>query len=256
MICGNCGICHARDWHACPRCGRWSSPDGPLATGVARQVPLHPVMLSTGVAVLLAGVAVVGPLFASGTNSAPQQSSYTYTSTQSSVDGGAGQSSAGPTYDMPSPVDTRAQAVSQAQRVQQLLISMQSSRRTLAAAMQNVQSCTQVSAAVSDLNQVTQERADQLATANGLVVDQLPGGQGLKDALAAALSASQQADAAYARWAGAAVGQCGARPPANSDKQQGDQYSKQATASKQTVIQAWNQIAGDYDLPSLQEAQI
>jgi hypothetical protein len=154
-------------------------------------------------------------------------------------------------------VDPQVAADDQAQHVAALFSDMHASRSSLAEALGNVDSCTNLGNAAATLHQMVDARARQLTQANSLAVDQLRGGIDLKGALVAALTASQQADAAYARWADTVAAQgCHGHPPTTADKTEGDSDSQTATQTKATAMQYWNDVAGDYGQQSVQADSI
>jgi hypothetical protein len=134
-------------------------------------------------------------------------------------------------------------AKDQAGVIDALLSDSASSRSKLSPALNDVAACSGVAAAVDVIDQVTQERTDQVGRAKAVAVDKLDGGDALKAKLVAMLSDSLKADQAYGQWADAVKANgCGA---GKTFKSSGDAASGDAQADKSAFVKLWNPIATD-----------
>jgi hypothetical protein len=254
MLCLRCHATHSDSWMRCPRCGVVGDrAPMPVASGTRTS---RAVTLATAFAVVVVLTVAIGPYIA--------QARATPTGSSGNVGnlGTAGPVQYPPQTELPQPTyQTPTQPPpdpqAQAQILAQLLTDMQTSRQTLSGALADIGSCTNLAAADATVHTVVSQRADQLRQADALSVDALPGGTDLKAALTAALEASQNADAAYARWADTIqASSCRGRAPSTADQREGDQYSQTATQQKATVVADWNAIASQFGLSGLQNDQI
>ncbi|GAA2523042.1 hypothetical protein [Winogradskya humida] len=152
---------------------------------------------------------------------------------------------------------TEQTAAEQANGFTQLLAGSGRDRERVIAAVTDVKECRKLSAAASDLRGAATARGAALERAGALQAGLLPGGVELKSELLSALSHSQAADDAYARWAAEADDRgCGSAVMKGADRAEGDAESKKATAAKKRVAELWNPIARQYGYPNRTYLQI
>ncbi|MGW5263864.1 hypothetical protein ACWEQG_23075 [Microbispora sp. NPDC004025] len=97
----------------------------------------------------------------------------------------------------------------------------------------------------------------EAARAKSLDVDDLVNGQGLRETLVAALSASHRADSAYLTWARRyKAAHCRGRTVGDPAYDAGNAASVKATAAKRRFLVIWNPIAVREGLPTRQEDEI
>ncbi|MFD0330755.1 hypothetical protein ACFQZC_27595 [Streptacidiphilus monticola] len=129
------------------------------------------------------------------------------------------------------------------------------SRQQVINAVSAVEQCVDantVTAAQSALNQAAADRRALVQQASSLDVSQLPDGEQVVGQLTKAWTESANADASFAKWAGAmAAGGCTpGHAPHTGDYDQGVADSSSATADKKSFVLRWNQIANQYGLQS------
>jgi serine/threonine protein kinase len=139
-------------------------------------------------------------------------------------------------------------ASQQAAALSSLLASSAAARTALHNAVNQVDACTNLSGAVSQLQAVVNRRASQYGRASALATSALPDGTRVKSELLAALGSSLKADQDYLTWARQQLtggctptGQSGAYNAAYSASQQAD-------AAKEAFVQVWNPIAARYGI--------
>jgi tRNA A-37 threonylcarbamoyl transferase component Bud32 len=157
---------------------------------------------------------------------------------------------AGASSPRPSSSAPAVQAASQqATAVNALLGSSATARKNLVGAVADVHSCARVAAAVSQIQQVVNQRSTEYRRASALSMAALANGATVKADLLAALHSSLQADRDYLTWAQQQLAQCrpGATSPAYNAAVGADQ---QAVTAKQTFVRAWNPVAARYGLPA------
>jgi hypothetical protein len=140
-------------------------------------------------------------------------------------------------------------ATRQAAAVNVLLGSSAATRKNLVGAVADVHSCTNVAAAVSQIQQVVNQRSTEYSRASALSMAALANGATVKADLLAALRSSLQADRDYLTWAQRQLARCrpGAPSPAYNAAVSADQ---QAVAAKGTFVRVWNPVAARYGLPA------
>ncbi|MEU8133664.1 hypothetical protein [Streptodolium elevatio] len=142
----------------------------------------------------------------------------------------------------------------QAAALSGLLDNSGASRQSVINAVNNASGCTALTAAASDLSRAADSRNALLAELDTLKFDALPEAAPALSALRTAWRESASADAHYAAWAQAqADSGCGA---GQTSKDAGDAASGRATAAKQAFVQAWNDIATRFGLPTRTELAI
>ncbi len=163
--------------------------------------------------------------------------------------GGSASASASPSAS-PSAGDPGTQAAA----LSSLLDHSGTSRQSVINAVNNASGCTSLAGAASDLSRAADSRNALLAELDTLEFDALPEAAPALEHLRTAWRESASADAHYAAWAQAqADSGCGAGQPS---KDAGDAASGRATAAKQAFVQAWNDIATRFGLPTRTELAI
>lgn len=149
-----------------------------------------------------------------------------------------------PTASSPSP--SSDPGLREAAAVSTLLNASAAARRAVEGAFSQVQACTNLSSAVSQLQGVVNDRSTEYSQASALRTSALPDGAVVKSDLIAALGYSLTADREYLTWAQQqlAVGctsaaQSSAYGAANS-------ADRQADAAKQAFARVWNPVAAQY----------
>jgi serine/threonine-protein kinase len=147
-------------------------------------------------------------------------------------------------------------ASGQAAALGTLLTSSTVARTELAAAVVQVDACTNLSSAVSQLQDVVNQRAGEYSQASALPTAALPGGAAMKSELLGALSNSLQADRDYLTWA--QQQQTGGCAPAGQSSAYNAAYgaSQLANAAKEEFVQAWNPVAVTYGIKPVSAGSI
>jgi hypothetical protein len=149
----------------------------------------------------------------------------------------------------PSPSGT-GDGATEAQAISNLITQSAQDRNLVANAVETeLGGCQNLSQGVSDLNQAAADRGQEFQMAQQLAVDALSNGDQLKQDLLDALSASQQADEAFARWGSSLdPNTCVVPAPQDSDFAAGGNASQQATTAKTQFIALWQAVAAQYGL--------
>jgi hypothetical protein len=143
----------------------------------------------------------------------------------------------------------------QAAAIDALLTASSGSRSRLGPALDQVDSCGDLTAATAALQQITTEREDQVRRGQALAVDQLPGGTQLRTQLVQALTYSLQADQKFVAWARTtATNGCTGHATHDADWTAAQAASTSARTSKQSFAQLWNPIATGYGFSTRSEA--
>jgi hypothetical protein len=136
----------------------------------------------------------------------------------------------------------------QAAAVGALLASSAATRTALRAAVRQAGACTNLSGAVSGLQDVVDQRAAESRRASALVTAALPDGTAVKSDLIAALGKSLQADRDYLTWARQQLAG-GCAPPAQSGAFRTALSANQAAdQAKQAFARVWNRVAPKYGI--------
>jgi hypothetical protein len=139
----------------------------------------------------------------------------------------------------------------QAVAIDGLLEEMASSRTKLGGAMADASRCDGLTAALDALNQVRDERQEQLDKARALAVDALDEGVELRDALVRAADYSLRADEEFLAWAEANEGCTGTATPKDGHFDRGEQISiDQAAPAKREFADRWSPVAEQEALSS------
>ena len=142
----------------------------------------------------------------------------------------------------PAPVLAGRQAVA----LVTLLTSSAAARTALHQAVDQVGACADLSGAVSQLQNVVNQRASEYGRASTLETSALPDGTKVKSALVTALSSSLTADRDYLTWAQQQL--AGGCPPSSQSSAYNTAFSasQRADAAKQAFVQVWNPVAARY----------
>jgi WD40 repeat protein len=149
----------------------------------------------------------------------------------------------GQTFLWKSPATPAQTAQSEANAINNLLPQAAASRQELVSAVAEVSQCSNLSGAVSEIQQSANERSSELSTAQGLQVGELPDGFTLKSDLVQALQYSLNADNDYLSWAEAQESDgCSGGSPSNVTTD-----NDGATNYKEQFASIWNQqVAPQY----------
>jgi serine/threonine protein kinase len=149
----------------------------------------------------------------------------------------------------PSPSSSASVLASeQAAALSTLLTSSAVARTALHDAVRQVDTCTNLATAVSQLQGVVDQRAGEYSRVSSLPTSALPDGAAVKSELIGALSSSLTADRDYLTWA--RQQQTGGCTPSN----QSSAYNAAVSASqlannaKQAFVQVWNPVAAEYGI--------
>lgn len=138
-----------------------------------------------------------------------------------------------------------------------LMISQQSrSRWNSSVLVSNVGQCINIASDVRQIQQIANQRSNELSRVGALRTSRIPNGVTLKSQLMTALKISLRIDNDYLRWAqeqqnsGCTVG------TDSTYYQQATALNGQATSDKQIFVSAWNPIARQYGLTQFQAGDI
>jgi hypothetical protein len=246
MVCRSCGLDNDPYATFCARCNATLaaeatqpqfSPPAPPAPGPApfpptRRRPLMVPVLAASVILLIAA----GVLFVrAGKPDNPVAGPATTTTTTTPTTEAAATSPApGPT--------TRPQ--DQAEVFDELLDRSAASRAKLNQAIENVNRCTRLDAALAGMRAVGDERTQQIAAVDAADVSALTDGETLRSTLKSALSSALAADREFVAWAAPAVSNgCGNTTARKAAWSRGQAASKKAQAAKKQFVAAWNPVA-------------
>ena len=141
-----------------------------------------------------------------------------------------------------------ALAAEQASALGTLLKSSVKARTALHKAVRQVGACANLPGAISQLQEVVNQRSSEYGRASALATSALPDGAKVKSALVAALGISLKADQDYLAWA--RQQQSGGCAPASQSGAYNAAFSasQQADAAKQAFVQLWNPVAARYGI--------
>jgi serine/threonine protein kinase len=139
-------------------------------------------------------------------------------------------------------------ASEQAAALSTLLTSSAAARTALHDAVRQVDACTNLATAVSQLQGVVNQRAGEYSRASSLPTSALPDGTAVKSELTGALSSSLKADRDYLTWA--QQQQAGGCTPANQSSAYRAAFnaSQRANTAKEAFVQVWNPVAAKYGI--------
>jgi serine/threonine-protein kinase len=148
----------------------------------------------------------------------------------------------------PSAAPAPALAARQAAALSALLTSSAAARTALHEAVGQVVACTNLPSAVSQLQDVVNQRASEYSRASALPTSALPDGPAVKSGLVTLLSSSLRADQDYLTWARQQL-DGGCTPSAQSSAYNtAYSASQQADAAKEAFLQVWNPVAARYGI--------
>ncbi|GII29177.1 hypothetical protein [Planotetraspora mira] len=117
--------------------------------------------------------------------------------------------------------------------------------------------CSKADQGIAAIQQAADQRAEQVQRAKKLKVDALARGYTLRQHLVDALTASQQADAAYLKWAKKyQANGCSGPTEGDAYYDAGNAASVKATKSKSAFVALWGSIAEQEGLPARSQGSI
>lgn len=129
-----------------------------------------------------------------------------------------------------------------------LLRSSAVTRKALQGAVSQARDCTDLSSAVSQIQNAVNQRSTEYNQALALSTSALADGTIVKTDLTAALRSSLDADRDYLAWAQQEL-KLGCAPATQSGAYNAAYNAgKQADAAKETFVQVWNPVAAQYGL--------
>ena len=140
-----------------------------------------------------------------------------------------------------------ALASRQAAAVNDLLSSSAATRKALQGAVSKARDCTDLSSAVSQIQNAVNQRNAEYNQASALSTSALADGTIVKTDLTAALRSSLDADRDYLAWAQQLKLGCAAATQ-SSAYNAAYQADQQANAAKEAFIQVWNPVAAQYGI--------
>jgi serine/threonine protein kinase len=154
--------------------------------------------------------------------------------------------SAQPSSSAPSSASTLASR--QAAAVNDLLRSSAATRKSLQGAVSQAHECTDLSSAVSQIQNAVNQRNAEYNQAAALSTSALADGMIVKTDLTAALRNSLDADREYLAWAQQELKLSCAAASQSSAYNAAYNADKQADAAKEAFVQVWNPVAAQYGL--------
>jgi len=229
-----------------PAQSRAEAPQPPLGPD-----PQQPRRRPGGVRLILAATAaaVVAAAVAAGVayTSRPAPRTPAVSSPAASAPSSSAPPSPAPSSSAPS-LSASTLASRQAAAVSELLGSSAATRQALQSAVGQIGSCTNLSGAVSMIQNVVGQRTSQYDQASALPTTTLASGAIVKSDLITALRDSLDADRDYLTWARQQL-DTGCTPTAQSSAYDAAyQADQQANAAKQAFAQVWNPVAARYGL--------
>jgi hypothetical protein len=139
-------------------------------------------------------------------------------------------------------------ASEQAAALGTLLTSSSAARTALHRAVNEVNTCTNLSGAIGQLQDVVAQRSNEYGRASTLPTAALPDGAVVKSKLVAALGSSLTADRDYLTWAQQQL--AGGCTPSSQSSAYNAAYSasQRADAAKAAFMQVWNPVAAKYGI--------
>ena len=148
----------------------------------------------------------------------------------------------------PSSSSASTLASRQAAALNNLLGSSAATLKALQGAVSEVFSCTNLSSAVGQIQNVVNQRSTEYSQASALSTSALANGAAMKSDLIAALRSSLDADKDFLTWAQQQLNP-GCAPTAQSSAYNAAyNASQQAGASKKAFIQVWDPVAAQYGI--------
>ncbi|GIE90010.1 zinc finger Ran-binding domain-containing protein [Actinoplanes regularis] len=247
MECASCGLDNDPSATYCARCNTLLLAPPPASAPTiyigppARSFPLLPALIAVAV-VLLFGVIGIGVLLVRDRDREPIPPAAQPGPTA------VVEATTAPTP-APGPTTTTQSPQEEAQVVDQVLDQSTASRAKLNQAIDRVNRCTQLGAALADMRAVGDERGRQIATVDAADLSAIDSGS-LRSSLRSALQAALQADEEFVAWAAPTVsGGCGDTAARTAAWERGQTYSKQAQTAKKRFVALWNPIAASLGRP-------
>jgi hypothetical protein len=139
--------------------------------------------------------------------------------------------------------------------VNDLLSSSATTRKALQGAVSEARDCTDLSSAVSQIQNAVDQRSTEYDQASALSTSALADGTIVKADLTTALRSSLDADRDYLAWAQQL--QLGCTPATQSSAYDAaNQADMQANAAKEAFVQVWNPVATLYGIQQESPASI
>ena len=213
-------------------------PDDPGPKRSARRSPaLKPVLAVAAVVAVVAAVTSGVAISKRVAHGSPSVSSTAASSPSALASPSPVPSSSGPML-----------ASEQAAALGALLTSSSAARTALHRAVNEINTCTNLSGAIGQLQDVVTQRSNECGRASTLPTAALPDGAVLKSRLVNALSRSLTADRDYLTWAQQKL--AGGCTPSSQSSAYNAAFSasQQADAAKQAFVQVWNPVAARYGI--------
>jgi hypothetical protein len=132
--------------------------------------------------------------------------------------------------------------------VNDLLSSSAAARKALQGAVSEASDCTDLSGAVSQIQNAVNQRSTEYNQASALSTSALADGTIVQTDLTAALRSSLDADRDYLAWVQQQL-KLGCAPATQSSAYNAAyKADKEADAAKEGFVQVWNPIAAQYDI--------
>ena len=149
----------------------------------------------------------------------------------------------------PAPSSASSLASRQAASVNDLLSSSAATRKAMQGAVSEASDCTDLSSAVSQIQNAVNQRSTEYNQASAMSTSALADGALMKTDLTAALRNSLDADKDYLAWARRQL-KLGCAPAAQSSAYNAAYNADmQANAAKEAFVQVWNPVAAQYGIP-------
>lgn len=138
-----------------------------------------------------------------------------------------------------------------------LLQQAKTVRQSVVSAVQDASNCGDLSSDQQTLASAASQRTTLASTASDTPVDALSGASDVPGELSQALSDSATADQDFVAWINDLESSCSSATATNdSQYQQAESESRQATQDKQNFLATWNPIASRYGQPTFAESDI
>ncbi len=147
-----------------------------------------------------------------------------------------------------SPASALALASRQAAAVNDLLNSSAATRKALQGAVSEARDCTDLSSAVRQIQDATNQRSTEYSQASALSTSALADGTIVKADLTAALRSSLDADRDYLAWAQRQLKLGCAAAAQSSAYSAAYTADERANAAKEAFVQVWNPVAARYGI--------
>lgn len=254
----------------------WLSGPGNVHPGgppdpVRRAGPRRPaIALVVGVgALVVAALVLLVVVLVRRSPSAPSaapaaRTSAAVTASQSADNGGedpTGESAADPAQSVPADTDSPVESSSDdpmaaASAIDALLDQSVAARSGVQPALDDIAACAGSNDDLSALDHAATTREDLEDQLDSVDFAAISGGSRLRSALAHVLRVSAAADRAYEAWGQDVSGCAGQADQSDSNKQEGDADSRQATAAKKAFLRQWNPLAQRYGLQTRKQSDI